>query len=140
MEDYPFLELLRQGPVAWNGWQRNNNPHVVPKFDEANVSGLVLDGANLDDAVLLEAVLANTSLVGASLRRAIPKRTCDSRRNKFSLTRHGSSMLRCTRRGHRFRTNQPLEKSSLLSRRVRLQPASHFHPEKSITGASESRE
>lgn len=71
MEDYPFLELLRQGPLAWNGWRRNNNPQIVPNFDEADLSGLVLDGANLDDAVLFEAVLANTSLVGGSLRRAV---------------------------------------------------------------------
>ena len=70
MEDYPFLELLRQGPLAWNGWRRDN-AHVVPNFDEADLSGWVLDGANLDDAVLFEAVLANASLVGASLRRAV---------------------------------------------------------------------
>ena len=70
MEDYPFLELLRQGPEAWNSWRRNK-PHVVPHFYEADLSELVLDGANLDDAVLFEAVLANTSLVGASLRRAV---------------------------------------------------------------------
>jgi uncharacterized protein YjbI with pentapeptide repeats len=70
MGDYPFLELLRQGPVAWNGWRRSN-PHVAPSVYEADLSGLVLDGANLDDSVLFEAVLANTSLVGASLRRAV---------------------------------------------------------------------
>ena len=70
MEDYPFLELLRQGPAAWNGWRRNN-PHVAPNVYEADLRGLVLDGANLDDTVLFEAVLANASLVGASLRRAV---------------------------------------------------------------------
>jgi len=70
MKDYPYLELLHQGPVAWNGW-RHMNSEVVPNFDEADLSGLVLDGANLDDVVLFEASLAKTSFVGASLRRAV---------------------------------------------------------------------
>ena len=66
--DYQFL--LRQGPGDWNRWRRNN-PHIVPNFDAADLSGLVLDGANLEDAVLFEAVLANASFIGASLRRAV---------------------------------------------------------------------
>jgi uncharacterized protein YjbI with pentapeptide repeats len=70
MEEYPFRELLQQGPVAWNVWRRDN-VHVVPNFDGADLSGWVLDGVNLDDAVLFEAVLANASLVGATLRRAV---------------------------------------------------------------------
>ena len=70
METRSFLELLRQGPAAWNGW-RHNNPHFVPNFDRADLGGLSIDGANLDDANLLEAVLANASLARASLRRAV---------------------------------------------------------------------
>ena len=70
MENYPFLELLRQGPLAWNGWRRNN-PHIAPNVYEADLSGFDLEGANLDDTVLFEAVLANTSFAGASLRRAV---------------------------------------------------------------------
>jgi uncharacterized protein YjbI with pentapeptide repeats len=70
MADYPLLELLREGSVAWNGW-RHNNPHVKPNLGGANLNGLVLDGANLDDVVLFETMLANTSLVGASLRRVV---------------------------------------------------------------------
>ena len=70
METYPFLELLRHGPTTWNGWRRDN-ADVVPNFDAAELSGLVLDGANLDDANLFEAGMANASLVGVSLRRAV---------------------------------------------------------------------
>jgi uncharacterized protein YjbI with pentapeptide repeats len=68
--EHPFLELLRQGPAAWNSW-RHDNADVLPRFDAAELVGWALDGANLDDAMLFEANLANASLVGASLRRAV---------------------------------------------------------------------
>jgi uncharacterized protein YjbI with pentapeptide repeats len=70
MKAYPNLELLQQGPIAWNSWRRNN-PLIAPNLDEADLSGMVLDGANLDDTILFEAVLAGSSLIGASLRRAV---------------------------------------------------------------------
>jgi hypothetical protein len=63
-------DLLRQGPGDWNAWRRNNQD-VVPNFDAADLSGLVLNGYNLDDAVLFEAVLVNASFIKASLRRAV---------------------------------------------------------------------
>lgn len=67
--DAQQVELLRQGPEAWNAWRREN-PSVKPSLAGADLSDLRLKGADLSDADLQGADLFRTELARANLKMA----------------------------------------------------------------------
>ncbi len=69
MADIKQLEIIKQGPEAWNKW-RKENPGVNVDLTGANLSGANLSEANLNGALLSGADLSETNLSEANLRRA----------------------------------------------------------------------
>ncbi|GHO98878.1 hypothetical protein KSF_089260 [Reticulibacter mediterranei] len=59
-----YIDLLKQGVVAWNTW-RTNHQNIQP-----NLSGADLSGADLSEANLSGADLSEANLIGTDLRYA----------------------------------------------------------------------
>ncbi len=65
----PHIEILKQGVDVWNQW-RERNFTVEPNLARANLSGLLLIGADLRKTNLTKANLTETNLSEANLTRA----------------------------------------------------------------------
>jgi hypothetical protein len=69
MADISHLEVLEEGPEAWNTW-RVENPGVEPRFSGEDLSELDLTRTNLSDADLSQAELFDSILIHANLKMA----------------------------------------------------------------------
>jgi len=69
MTDRSHLEILEEGPEAWNIW-RIENPGVKPQLAGEDLSELDLTSANLSDADLSQAELFDSILVNTNLKMA----------------------------------------------------------------------
>ena len=63
------MNLLKQGPQAWNAWRAEQAEATVDLSDGA-LRGLDLEGANLSGADLKDADLRGANLSGANLKGA----------------------------------------------------------------------
>ena len=79
MADERQVDLLRQGPEAWNQWRADRPAAAVDlsngalrglNLAETDLTGADLGGADLRGTVLTGARLAGASLVGANLFKA----------------------------------------------------------------------
>lgn len=68
MSKQSHLDMLGNGPAAWNAWRRDSPTR--PDLSEADLTGLKLAGANLSHANLSQADLTKTDLSGCDLRGA----------------------------------------------------------------------
>jgi len=69
MADSEQVKRLKQGTLAWNAWMMNN-PGVQPILSGADLSKIVLFGANLSEANLSKANLNWATLATADLGSA----------------------------------------------------------------------
>jgi len=69
MTDISHLEILEQGPDAWNTW-RIENPGVKPRLAAEDLSEVDLTRANLSEADLSQTELFDSTLVSANLKMA----------------------------------------------------------------------
>jgi hypothetical protein len=69
MTDISHLEILEEGPEAWNTW-RVEHPGVTPRLAAEDLSELDLTRANLSEADLNQAELFDSTLVNANLKMA----------------------------------------------------------------------
>ena len=63
------MDLLKQGPQAWNAW-RAEQTEVSVDLSGADLRGLDLEGADLSGADLKDADLRGANLSGANLKGA----------------------------------------------------------------------
>jgi len=63
------LEILEDGPEAWNSW-RVENPGIKPRLAAEDLSELDLTRVNLSEADLSQAELFDSTLVNANLKMA----------------------------------------------------------------------
>jgi hypothetical protein len=67
MADEKLLEILKQGPEAWNAWRREHRDVHTPDLSSANLTEADLTGADLTGADLTHADLTGANLTGAVL-------------------------------------------------------------------------
>ena len=69
MANPEHVNVLKQGPGAWNAW-RADNPQILPDLCGAFLESVSLDGANLTSARLVRTYLANGYLRNVDLTDA----------------------------------------------------------------------
>jgi hypothetical protein len=70
MTKHSHLEILKQGPEAWNTW-RIENPGVKPQLAAEDLSEMDLTAVNLGEADLTDAELFQADLTEANLKMAV---------------------------------------------------------------------
>src|SRR5436853_5938268 len=69
MANQHHLDLLLQEQEQWNTW-RQQHPHILPDFSQAQLRGAHLGGIDLSGANFMEADLSGADFAGANLVNA----------------------------------------------------------------------
>ena len=96
MANNQLMDLLKQGPQAWNAW-RAEQTKVCVDLSGAALRGLDLEGADLSGADLKDADLRGANLSGANLKGAHLEGS-----NLFKVLIDGADLKEADLRGVQF--------------------------------------